>query len=273
MSIENLILISYIKTGNSISSATPPSLMPPPVLPMCQSSPAMSTLSDPLKSKPSNLTTNDNVVPSFAKPSSTLSASSMSSANFLLPTNSSLNNIQLPTQPLDISEVNEFSSKNTLSCKPPPNVTSTLENIVTSKPSTVSLLRGMRLKKSLQSKGSKSDVNNDSLKTQNDKEEKDGDKKLFVRPFEDGYTCGSKTKLNAEPKYENMDNSYTPPEFNITERSLLGDINVSIPVTLESNLKHINGRNFLDREQAMIYNEMSNNNNTVISSQVSLKTK
>ena len=108
---------------------------------------------------------------------------------------------------------------------------------------------------------------------QNDKEEKDDDKKLFVRPFEDGYTCGNKTKLNAEPNYENMDNSYTPPEFNITESSLPGDINVSIPVTLESNLKHINGRNLIDNEQTKNYNEIANNNNTVISSQVSLKTK
>ena len=61
----------------------------------------------------------------------------------------------MPTQPLDISEVTEFSAKNTLSSQPPPNVTSTLENIVTSKPSTVSLLRGMRLKKSTQINGAK----------------------------------------------------------------------------------------------------------------------
>ena len=40
---------------------------------------------------------------------------------------------------------------------------------------------------------------------------------------------------------EIQDTSYTPPEYRITDKAILGDINVSIPVTLESNLKHING--------------------------------
>ena len=69
-----------------------------------------------------------------------------------------------------------------------------MENIVTSKPSTVSLLRGMRLKKCLQNNGLKLDVKNNTLEGRNDKDE--NEKMTFVRPFEDDYeTSGIPFKL------------------------------------------------------------------------------
>ena len=68
------------------------------------------------------------------------------------------------------------------------------------------------------------------------------DKKPFVRPFEDDYiTSSDKSNTSKEVFSDIQDTSYTPPEYRITEKAILGDINVSIPVTLESNLKHING--------------------------------
>ena len=204
----------------------------------------------------------ENSSPPFSIPSSKFLASSESSSKFSLPSNHTLPNIQLPTQPLDISEVTEFSSRNKVSSQPPANVTSTFENIATSKPSTVSLLRGMRLKKNLQSSGSKLDVKDDLSDEHNSKA--DDEKKRFVRPFEDGYT----SNLNFETIPDVLDNSYTPPEYKVTENSIPGDINVSIPVSLESNLKHINSKTVVDGETTRLYQEISNNNNSGFPSQV-----
>ena len=208
----------------------------------------------------------DNTPSSFGTSSTSFSTPSISSSNFAMPLNPSLTSIQLPTKPLDISEVTEFSSRNIVSSQPPANVTSTLENIVTSKPSTVSLLRGMRLKKCLQNNGSKLDVKNNILEERNDKE--DNEKMIFVRPFEDSYTCATKSKLNAMSMPEIVDNSYSPPEYEITENSIRGDINVSIPVSLESNLKHINSKNKANVETKNGYTEMANNNSSAFPSQV-----
>ena len=55
------------------------------------------------------------------------------------------------------------------------------------------------------------------------------------------YRVSVLSNTNKEAFSEIQDTSYTPPEYRITEKAILGDINVSIPVTLESNLKHING--------------------------------
>ena len=68
---------------------------------------------------------------------------------------------------------------------------------------------------------------------------------------------------------EIVDNSYSPPEYEITENSIRGDINVSIPVSLESNLKHINSKNKADVETKDVYNKMANNNSSAFPSQVS----
>ena len=209
----------------------------------------------------------ENLPSSFGTSSTSFSTPSISSSNFAMPLNPSLTSIQLPTKPLDISEVTELSSRNIVSSQPPANVTSTLENIVTSKPSTVSLLRGMRLKKCLQNNGSKLDAKNSVSEGRNDKD--DNEKMTFVRPFEDSYTCATKSKSNSMSMSEIVDNSYSPPEYEITENSIRGDINVSIPVSLESNLKHINSKNKADVETKNVYNEMANNNSSAFPSQVS----
>ena len=174
-----------------------------------------------------------------------LSTSTLPTKSLLLTANSSLSNIQLPTQPLDISEVSEFSANNaSLSSQPPPDVASSLGNMTKAKPSTVSLLRGMRLKKSFQVNGTKCKGKNEYLHSGTGKGlNHDDNKKMFVRPFEDNYSYSNKIISNCETFSEIKDMSYTPPEYKVTENTILGDINVSIPVTLESNLKHINANN------------------------------
>ena len=225
----------------------------------------------------------ENITSSYAIPPPLLPTSSGSSTPLILPSNASLSNIQLPTQPLDISEVSEFSAKNTLSSQPPPNVTSTLENIVTSKQSTVSLLRGMRLKKNSQINGAKLEDKNESLRIGNGNSVKDDEKRLFVRPFEDGYACANKTKLNSEVMSEIKDTRYAIPEYKANENISPRNINVSIPVSLQSNLKNINANyasvlkldeydshetNDIGSGEAKLCHEMTNNNNIVLSSEV-----
>ena len=190
------------------------------------------------------------------------STSTLPHQPLLLPTTSTpLSNIQLPTQPLDRSEVCEFSA-NTLSSQPPPDVKSTLDSIGKKKPSTVSLLRGMRLKKNSHLNGEKCDGKDGTLVSgvvpTSDQEE---GKKLFVRPFEDSYSCSNNAKGNIDVISEVIDTSYTPPEYKITENAILGNINVSIPVTLESNLKHINGKK-AENDSSKVFNEDFNKNET-----------
>ena len=146
----------------------------------------------------------------------------------------------------------------------------------------------MRLKKSQQGRRSETKaVKEASFRD----DEPWNDKKSFVRPFEDDYiTSSDKSGTSKEAFSEIQDTSYTPPEYRITEKAILGDINVSIPVTLESNLKHINGSHvnnsgdFEDRNHILINkiyekeikgqlpsSELSsgnNNNNIICSKQV-----
>ena len=146
----------------------------------------------------------------------------------------------------------------------------------------------MRLKKSQQGRRSETKaVKEASFRD----DEPWNDKKSFVRPFEDDYnTSSDKSGTSKEAFSEIQDTSYTPPEYRITEKAILGDINVSIPVTLESNLKHINGSHvdnsgdFEDRNHILINkiyekeikgqvqsSELSsgnNNNNLICSKQV-----
>ena len=239
-----------------------------------------------------NVNKNNNVAAeklnnSFMIHSPNLSASMLPNKSLLLTANSSLSNIQLPTQPLDISEVSEFSANNAaLSSQPPPDVASSLGNMTKAKPSTVSLLRGMRLKKSFQVNGTKCKDKNDYLHSGTGKWlNHEDNKKMFVRPFEDNYSYGNKMNSNCETISEIKDMSYTPPEYKITENTILGDINVSIPVTLESNLKHINANhvkstfsegfdtnlaNSMDLDGSKFSTELTNNNSIIFSKQVSL---
>ena len=303
----------HLLGSSTKSPPTTPSILPTFSKPVCKSdcptAPSLTTSSssslfgsisrsmnnDDISSHDKSITTTTAVDSSASidtsKYSSQYSSSTMPTKSLLLPSIPSISNIQLPTKPLDRSEVNEFSASSALSSQPPPDVASALGHIGKQKaPSTVSLLRGMRLKKSLQGRRSETKAFKEASFRD---DEPWNDKKPFVRPFEDDYiTSSDKTNTTKEAFSEIQDTSYTPPEYRITEKAILGDINVSIPVTLESNLKHINGSHvnnsgdFEDGNHILINKKYkkedqgqvpssefssNNNNNIICSKQVTYK--
>ena len=178
--------------------------------------------------------------------------------------------IQLPTKPLDLSEVSDFGLNSSMTSKPPPDVASGIVSSNRSKPSTVSLLRGLRLKKSSQHLSNNGSISSGDTKyspsAASSHAKKADSKKMFARPFEDNYqhkttpnlfTGGNTVSEDTITTYQmNSNHASTDKEqhnITVSNNSMLpssetnsksfkrttGDFNFCVPVSLESNLKHI----------------------------------
>ena len=111
----------------------------------------------------------------------------------------------------------------------------------------------MRLKKSSQAlgNGAKTEGSSTASVCEDLKSSHHEHKKMFVRPFEDNYhndkptkstddavSCTNDTNHHAINQGISL-NNYTPPEHRFMKKEATFHINLSIPVSLQSNLKQI----------------------------------